>query len=124
MQNSPKLLTRKHAPRLRVPVLPHEKELIEHKAKAAGLPVAVYLRNVGMGYEVHGVLDYAGVDDMARVNGDLGRLGGLLKLWLTNNERIRQFRPVQVRAIILRVLDKIEGNQDELRKIINTIVPL
>lgn len=105
-----------------MPVLPHEKELIGQKAKAAGLPVAVYLRNVGLGYEIHGILDYRCVEDLARANGDLGRMGGLLKLWLTNDERITKFGPVRVRAIILRVLAKIEGNQDELHKIIKTII--
>ena len=123
MTQDEKQPTRKHGTHLRVPVLAHEKAAIQRQADAAGLSVAAYLRNVGFGYEIRGVLDYRCVEDMARVNGDLGRLGGLLKLWLTNDERILQFRPVKVRAIILRVLAKIEGNQDELRKIINTIVP-
>ena len=75
------------------------------------------------GYEIHGMLDYRCVEDLARVNGDLGRMGGLLKLWLTNDERIMKFGPVRVRAMILRLLAKIEGNQDGLRKIINAVIP-
>lgn len=122
MEKNAKRPTRKHGTHLRVPVLAHEKLAIVRQADAAGLTIAAYLRNVGLGYEIHGVLDYRCVDDMARVNGDLGRLGGLLKLWLTNDERIMQFRPTQVRAIILRILDKIERNQDELHKVIKTVI--
>ena len=114
--------TRKYGTHLRVPVLVHERQAIVHQAKASGLSIAAYLRNVGIGYEIHSMLDYRCVADLARVNGDLGRMGGLLKLWLTNDERIMQFRPTQVRTIILRILDKIEHNQDELRKIIQNIV--
>ena len=115
--------TRKSSTPLKVYCLPDEKKQIKRQADAAGLSVAAYLRNVGLGYEIHGILDYRCVDDLARANGDLGRLGGLLKLWLTNDERIMQFRPLKMRAIILRVLAKIERNQDELCKIIGTIIP-
>jgi hypothetical protein len=30
------------------------------------------------------MLDHAAVSDLAKVNGDKGRLGGLLKLWLVD----------------------------------------
>jgi hypothetical protein len=109
--------TRKHK-HLRVPVLPDEEKQIKRQARAAGLPVAAYLRNVGLGYEIPGVLDYQCVDNLAKVNADLGRAGGLLKLWLTNDERLRRFSPEQIR----NVLAKIEANQDALRKVIKTIV--
>lgn len=123
MKNAKQQSKRKHCQHLRVPVLPEEKAAIQRQADAAGLSVAAYLRNVGLGYEIRGMLDYRCVEDLARANGDLGRLGGLLKLWLTNDERIMQFRPVKVRAIILRILSRIERNQDELRRIIGTVIP-
>lgn len=115
--------TRKSSTPLKVYCLPEEKQQIQRQADAAGLSVAAYLRNVGLGYEIRGILDHRCVEDLARANGDLGRMGGLLKLWLTNDERIMQFRPVKVKAIILRILERIERNQDELRKIIGTIIP-
>lgn len=116
-------VSRKSSTPLKVYCLPSEKKLIERQADAAGLSVAAYLRNVGLGYEIRGILDYRCVEDLARVNGDLGRMGGLLKLWLTNDERLRKFGPAQVRTTILRALAGIEGNQEELRKIINRIIP-
>jgi hypothetical protein len=103
---------------LRVPVLPEEKELITRQAQAANLPVAAYLRTIGMGYEVRGVLDHRRVEELIRINGDLGRLGGLLKLWLTNDERTAAFGESTVRAL----LGKIEATQSALHGVIRDVV--
>jgi hypothetical protein len=110
--------TRKHSPPIKVYCLPHESDAIKAQARAVGLPAAAYLRNVGLGMEVKSVLDYARVDDLAKINADLGRLGGLLKLWLTNDERLRQVKVAELRAL----LAKIERNQDQLRAIMQTVV--
>jgi hypothetical protein len=113
MNDEKKMTTRKYGRHLRVPVLPDEEAAIKRNAAATGLSIAAYLRNVGVGYEVRGILE-----DLARVNGDLGRLGGLLKLWLTNDERTAGFTPATVRAL----LAKIEATQDELRAVMKRIV--
>ncbi|MEO6823866.1 MAG: conjugal transfer transcriptional regulator TraJ [Nitrosospira sp.] len=118
MDKEGKPQTRKHGPHLRVPVLLHEQAAIRRQADAAGLPVAAYLRNIGLGHEVTSVLDYRRVDDLARINGDLGRLGGLLKLWLTNDERLRQVSADEIRAVLI----KIERNQDAMRAIMQTVL--
>ena len=62
--------------RLRVPVLPDEEVAIKKMAASTGLPVAAYLRRVGLGYPVHSTLDHKGAEALASINGDLGRLGG------------------------------------------------
>ncbi|MCS6730655.1 conjugal transfer transcriptional regulator TraJ, partial [Proteus mirabilis] len=77
----------KRSHHLRVPVFNDEKEIIESMARSTGMSVARYLREVGQGYQVTGIVDYEQVRELAKINGDLGRLGGLLKLWLTNDER-------------------------------------
>ena len=118
MTKAEKQPTRKHGTHLRVPVLAHEKSAIEHHADAVGLSVAAYLRNIGLGHEVTSMLDYRRVDDLAKINGDLGRLGGLLKLWLTNDERLRQIKAEEIRG----VLSKIERNQDAMRTIMHRVL--
>lgn len=110
--------TRKNSTPIKVYCLPHEKEIIEMMAKSAGLSVAKYLREVGQGYQITGVVDYEQVRELAKINGDLGRLGGLLKLWLTNDERTLSISDATIRA----VLNKIESNQDEISKIMMKIV--
>ncbi len=62
---------------LRVPVLPEEREAIGRQARQADLSVARYLREVGQGYSIKGIVDLEQVRELARINGDLGRLGGL-----------------------------------------------
>lgn len=103
---------------LRVPVLPSEEETIKRQAASSGLPVAAYLRNVGMGYQVRGILDNKRVEELARINGDLGRLGGLLKLWLTDDPRTLQFGASTIRAL----LSKIEDTQDKMHDVMRAVV--
>lgn len=109
--------TRK-ARHLRVPVLPAEEAQIKRLAAAAGLPVAAYLRKVGLGYRLPGILDHRRVEELARINGDLGRLGGLLKLWLTNDERTATFGEATIRAVLAKIAD----TQDEMHAVMRAVV--
>jgi hypothetical protein len=110
-------ITRKHK-HLRVPVLPDEAAQIARNAAAAGKPVAAYLRCVGLGYEVRGILDNRRIEELARINGDLGRLGGLLKLWLTNDARTEAFGEATIRAL----LSKIEDTQDTMHGVMRKVL--
>ncbi len=117
MKEDKKNPTRK-ARQLRVPVLPDEEAAIKKMAASAGLPVAAYLRNVGLGYQVRGILDNKRVEELARINGDLGRLGGLLKLWLTDDPRTARFGESTIRAL----LSKIEDTQDHMHMVMQSVV--
>jgi hypothetical protein len=110
-------VTRNHK-HLRVPVNPEEEVEIKRLATAANKAVADYLRSVGLGYEVRGILDHRRVEELLRINGDLGRLGGLLKLWLTNDERTVAFGDSTIRAL----LAKIEATQDEMQTVVRMVV--
>ena len=92
-------VTRKHSPPIKVYCLPAEKQEIEALAEQAGMSAARYLREVGQGYQITGVVDCKQVRELARINGDLGRLGGLLKLWLTQDQRARSFGEDTIRAV-------------------------
>lgn len=61
-----------------------ERQQIERLAAATSLPVSVYLRTLGLGYEPKSTLDADSVLELLKLGGDLGRLGGLLKLWLVD----------------------------------------
>ncbi|PPT98449.1 conjugal transfer transcriptional regulator TraJ [Xanthomonas arboricola] len=113
-----KRVTRKNSPPIKVYCLPEERELIEENAKRAGISVARYLRDVGQGYQVKGVMDYHYVRELVRVNGDLGRLGGLLKLWLTDDPRTARFGD----ATILALLGRIEATQDDMSQLMRSVV--
>jgi hypothetical protein len=117
MREDKKPPTRKER-QLRVPVLPTEEAAIKKMAASAGLSVAAYLRNVGMGYQVRGILDNKRVEELARINGDLGRLGGLLKLWLTDDPRTLRYGESTIRAL----LSKIEDTQDKMHEVMRAVV--
>jgi len=110
--------TGKRTHHLRVPVFENEKQIIEQAACQAGLSIAAYLRRVGMGTEVVSIIDHKQVHELAIVNGDLGRLGGLLKLWLTQNPLTKGFTLETIRVL----LGKIEANQHLMRTIMQKIV--
>jgi hypothetical protein len=101
-----------------VPVFPEERVVIEGNAKMAGMSVARFLREVGQGYRVTGIVDYEQVRELARINGDLGRLGGLLKLWLTDDAKVAHLDESTIRAL----LHRIEGTQDEMTRVMTKIV--
>ncbi|WP_455913923.1 plasmid mobilization protein [Pseudomonas syringae] len=63
-------------------VTDEEKATITTRAKEAGLARSAYLRALGLNTPVKSVVDLGAVTDLVKVNGDLGRVAGLLKLWL------------------------------------------
>ena len=103
--------------KLRVPVLPIEEAEIKSKATDAGLPVAEYMRNLGLGYQVPSVIDNRKVDALLKINADLGRLGGLIKLWLVNDKRTKLIGKSQLHL----TLDSIRNAQSAM---LNQIIKL
>lgn len=96
---------------LRVWVAPEEKEQIQTNAESCNLSCSAYLRKLGLGYIPASKLDASAMRQLAKVNGDMGRLGGLLKMLLTNQER----RTPETAAALERLLGEIETVQKELR---------
>ena len=106
--------TRKGSAPIKVWCLPEERRTIEVGADAAGLSLSAYLRRVGMGYEIRSILDQERIIALAKINADQGRLGGLLKLWLTNDEKLAGHNPDEMRRMIHRLLERILDTQAAL----------
>ena len=53
-------------------------------ARATGLPVAVLIRRLALGYEPDSVVDVETLLELIRLRADLGRLGGVMKMWLVD----------------------------------------
>lgn len=113
-----KPVTRKGSLPIKVYCLPEEREAISANAKAAGMSLSSFLLAIGQGYRVTGVTDYERVRELARINGDLGRLGGLLKWWLTDDEKTAGFDCQTIRQLLAR----IEANQEEMAQVMKQIV--
>lgn len=59
-----------------------EYEVISMKAKMTGLTNSAYMRNLAMNYPLKSVVDQLALSELIKAKADLGRLGGLFKLWL------------------------------------------
>jgi hypothetical protein len=109
-------LERGRTKRIKVSLTAAELDVIAARAAAARLPLAVYLRRLGQGWEPKSTLDHQAILALAKVNADQGRLGGLLKLWLSE-------RPGQGASTfeVRRLLKEIEAAQVELRKLMEAL---
>ncbi|GGG51112.1 plasmid mobilization protein [Chelatococcus composti] len=72
---------------------------IETRAKSVGLTYSDYLRSAALNHRIRSVYDLKAVADLGRVNGDLGRVAGLLKLWLAE-KRGQGARPIDVEKMM------------------------
>ncbi|EGC9888853.1 CopG family transcriptional regulator [Salmonella enterica] len=109
--------TRPRRERIEVWVTPDEKAELADRAAQGGLSLSAYLRAAGMNHPIRSVLDLRAVAELGRVNGDLGRVAGLLKLWLAE-KRGQGARPVDVEAI----MNDFRGLQTELHAIMTRAV--
>lgn len=112
-----KSIGRKNGRHLRVPVLPSEEIQIKTNAATAGLSVAEYLRRISLGYHLQSVIDKDHIIQLAKINADMGRLGGLLKLWLTQDKRVAHFD----RTIIISLLSKIKTLQEAMLNVVQKL---
>lgn len=95
--------TSKRRKHLRVPVLIEEEQQIKSNAEQAGLSIAEYLRRVALGFEIKSSGDEKNILELAKINADMGRLGGLLKLWLTRDERLSHIDPKTIVVLLERI---------------------
>jgi len=75
-------MTRPRARPIKVFVTDEERSEILRLAQSANLSQSAYLRAAGLNRQVRSIIDMKAVEELAKVNGDLGRVAGLLKLWL------------------------------------------
>ena len=60
---------------------------------------------------IKSILDQNSIADLAKVNADQGRLGGLLKLWLTNDEKLKSYDRAKLSTNIIKLLGEIKRLQ-------------
>ena len=90
-----------------------EHEKIVALAQQCGISISELLRRLALGQEINSKVDKEAFLNLLKVNADLGRLGGLFKLALTENARkVTSHREVR------RILHEIEDRQEELRQLI------
>ena len=63
-----------------------EYDTIKFKAASTGVTASEYLRSLGVNYPLKSMVDQLAVDELIQARSDLGRLGGLFKKWLVDQE--------------------------------------
>ena|SRR3989338_9875220 len=117
MDDKSKSPTRKNGRHLRVPVLPNEEMQIKANAASVGLSIAEYLRRISLGYQLQSTFDKDHILQLAKINADVGRLGGLLKLWLTQDKRVAHFD----HATVMTLLKKIRLLQEAMFEVVKKL---
>lgn len=108
---------RRELPPIKVWVSEEERSEIEDKARQANLSLSAYLTAVGRNTPIRSVVDLRAVADLCKVNGDLGRVAGLLKLWLAE-KRGEGARPMDVET----TMNDFRKLQAEILAIMSRIV--
>ncbi|GFE93598.1 plasmid mobilization protein [Acetobacter persici] len=105
--------------RIPVKVTAEEKEAIELTARQVRLPASTLMRNLALGYSPPSRVDQETFLELFRLRGDLGRIGGLLKLWLVD-------RPDAVvpNKVVREALVEILERQEQVADLISEMRPL
>lgn len=90
-------------------------------AKSCGLSTSAYLRALGLNYQPKSILDLQTVPTLAKVNADQGRLGGLLKMLLTNDNRLKKAGKEQTQKTITSLLNDIKRTEDLLYETVQSL---
>lgn len=105
--------TRPRGNRIDIWATDEEMQQITENAKSLRLSRSEYLRSLGLGYQPKAQFDQDAIRELVKLHADQGRLGGLLKLWLS--ERQGEGAPTkEVRS----VLQQIESLQMEMARLV------
>jgi hypothetical protein len=100
---------------IKVYVSGRERLEIERRAERVKLPVSTMMRDLALGFVLRSAFDRDAISALIKLHADQGRLGGLLKLWLTD----RKGEAVSVTGV-RSVLQQIESLQMELVHLVMT----
>ena len=120
--NTPEKKSRRDLTPLKVYCSKDEREQIIRNALATGKTVSEYMRNVSMGYRVPSNINAEQARELVRLKGDMGRLGGLLKLLLSNEERFDGMTGERLQFETIKLLNEILENQNQVRQAIRELI--
>lgn len=108
---------RKKSARITIRLSPEEKDMIAALAGDCDLSPSSYLRQLGLAYQPKSTIDKQAFDRLAKLNADLGRIGGLLKMWLSSHEKNNYGKQLRVPDMV-KTLDKLQKEiADAARKL-------
>lgn len=99
---------------IRVTEVEHKK--LHNQAQKCSMTLSQYLRSIGLNYPINSIIDQMALSELLKAKGDLGRMGGLFKMWLTNNDKKQATATLGSHSYfsIDHLVDDIEKKQEEL----------
>lgn len=95
---------------------PEEYRQINESAAKAGLSVSTFIKRVCLGHKISSTVDHQAVLALAKANADLGRLGGLFKMFLSEGKAGRHADELRI------TLRKIEESKDMVARQFNELI--
>ena len=114
MDDAKKEKTRRESTPVKVWVTTAEKGAIVEKAAAHSMSSSRYLRGLGLALPIQCTIDQRAVLDLLKINADLGRLGGLLKMWLRSNESLESGSAQALQHKLDGTLNQIRALQKQM----------
>lgn len=102
---------------IQVVVTEAEKKQIEDSATQGKLSASQYLRDLGLGYQPKTLVDVMALDELRKVKGDMNKIGGLLKVLMTNEN----IDPKEFRSTVNGLLLDFSKNQHTIDFLLSDI---
>jgi len=91
-----------------------EFEKIKSKSKYLGISSSEYLRNLALNYPIKSVVDQVALDELIKAKADLGRVGGLFKKWLSNDENVKAKLGSKSYKEVVQIVEQLEQKEEVL----------
>src|SRR5690554_1793850 len=96
--------TRARNLQIKVRVNQEELDEITRTAEQCDLKPSTFLRELGLGHEPKSTVDIQAFEKLAQLHGDIGRVGGLLKMWLADNSKSGFGRHLNIPELVDRLI--------------------
>lgn len=80
-----------------------EKNKINIKSQECGLSRSQYIKRTALFFTPKSKIDRQAIFDLKKLHGDIGRVGGLLKMWLSNHEDVALFDKLDVQGLVQEI---------------------
>ncbi len=107
---------------IKIYLKPCDKARIAKNARVCGMSMSAYVRNLALGEAPITKIELAEMNKVMKIHADLGRLGGLLKMTLTNDERLNDMGREMGIATIDGTLVDIRAAQAKLLDLVDLVL--
>ncbi len=97
--------SRKRSKIIMVRVSDTEYDSITDIAQQCDLTTAALLRELGLGHQPDSKIDLRAIETLAKLHGDMGRVGGLLKMWLSSKEKQASAKQLKVDTVVHELIE-------------------